>query len=169
MLINAHYDSVSVVSTLTCRFTFICRFWVLLKVCRLIPSRTSTPTRTRAATKFCASRNHAGRIHSSFARAARQKKSEDFPILSRELGVKLNCMIPTLDILFFEYECNADSINSQRRCEVCAAQARRVHAFFGARDVPDFQKLNRNFAKFFTRILRKICVISTLDSRVLLY
>ena len=28
-------------STLTCRFTFICRFWVLLKVCRLIPSRTT--------------------------------------------------------------------------------------------------------------------------------
>ena len=28
-------------STLTCRFTFICRFWVFLKVCRLIPSRTT--------------------------------------------------------------------------------------------------------------------------------
>ena len=31
MLINAHYDSVSVVSTLTCRFTFICRFFGPLK------------------------------------------------------------------------------------------------------------------------------------------
>ena len=34
-----------------------------------------TPTRTRAATKFCASRNHAGRVHATFARAARRKIS----------------------------------------------------------------------------------------------
>ena len=48
-----------------------------------------TPTRTRAATKFCASRNHAGRVHATFARAARRKISvSDFAILSRELGGK---------------------------------------------------------------------------------
>ena len=34
-----------------------------------------TPTRTRAATKFCASRNHAGRVQATFARAARRKIS----------------------------------------------------------------------------------------------
>ena len=34
-----------------------------------------TPTRTRAATKFCASRNHAGRVHATFARAVRRKIS----------------------------------------------------------------------------------------------
>ena len=34
-----------------------------------------TPTRTRAATKFCASRNHAGRVDATFARAARRKFS----------------------------------------------------------------------------------------------
>ena len=32
-----------------------------------------TPTRKRAATKFCGSRNHAGRVHATFARAARRK------------------------------------------------------------------------------------------------
>ena len=30
-----------------------------------------TPTRKRAATKFCGSRNHAGRVHATFVRAAR--------------------------------------------------------------------------------------------------
>ena len=34
---------------------------------------------------------------------------------------------------------------------------------FCARGVPDFRK----FCKFFARFLRKICVISTLDSRVI--
>ena len=36
---------------------------------------------------------------------------------------------------------------------------------FCARGVPDFRK----FCKFFARILRKICVISTLDSRFILH
>ena len=36
--------------------------------------------------------------------------------------------------------------------------------FFCARGVPDFRK----FCKFFARFLRNICVISTLDSRVIL-
>ena len=49
------------------------------------------------------------------------------------------CVIPTLDAFFFGSECNADSINSQRRCEVCAAHAGRVHAIFWARGVPDFR------------------------------
>ena len=35
-----------------------------------------TPTRKRAATKFCGSRNHAGRVHATFVRAARRNFSE---------------------------------------------------------------------------------------------
>ena len=62
------------------------------------------------------------------------------------------CVIPTLHAFFFGSDCNADSINSQRRCEACAAHAGRMHAFFCARDVPDFRKfgnLSREFcAKF---------------------
>ena len=46
------------------------------------------------------------------------------------------CVIPTLDAFFFGSECNADSVNSQRRCEVCTAHDRRVHAIFCARGVP---------------------------------
>ena len=34
-----------------------------------------TPTRKRAATKFCASRNHVGRVHATSARVARRKIS----------------------------------------------------------------------------------------------
>ena len=35
-----------------------------------------TPTRKRDATKFCGSRNHAGRVHATFVRAARRNFSE---------------------------------------------------------------------------------------------
>ena len=48
-----------------------------------------TPTRKRAATKFCGSRNHAGRVHATFLRAARRIFSESFKFLSREFGAKL--------------------------------------------------------------------------------
>ena len=74
-------------------------------------------------------------------------------------------VIPTPDAFFFGSECNYDSINSQRRCGVCTAHAGRVHAIFVRGGVPDFRK----FCKCFARFLRKICVISTLDSRVILH
>ena len=127
------------------------------------------------------------------------------------------CVVPTLNA-------NIDnSINSRRRCEICKAHAGRVHAFFCARRVPDFQnfcnflrdfctkfasprrwtlalscirthtdsqkscneimrfaqprwsssrsfsargapKIFGNFAIFFARVRRKICVIPTLDA-----
>ena len=54
------------------------------------------------------------------------------------------CVIPTLDAFFFGSECNADSINSQRRCEVCAAHAGRVHAIF----VRGACRISGNFANF---------------------
>ena len=47
-----------------------------------------TPTRNRAAMKFCGSRNHAARLRTIFVRAARRNFSENFAILSRELGAK---------------------------------------------------------------------------------
>ena len=47
-----------------------------------------TPTRKRAATKFCGSRNHAGRLHATFVRAARRNFSETLNFFSRELGAK---------------------------------------------------------------------------------
>ena len=47
-----------------------------------------TPTRKRAATKFCGSRNHAGRVHATFVRAARRNFSETSKFFSRELGAK---------------------------------------------------------------------------------
>ncbi len=48
-----------------------------------------TPTRKRAATKFCGSRNHAGRVHATFARAARRNFSETLKFHSREFGAKV--------------------------------------------------------------------------------
>ena len=42
---------------------------------QLLLASKETPTRTRVATKFCASRNHAGRVLATFARAARRKNS----------------------------------------------------------------------------------------------
>ena len=87
------------------------------------------------------------------------KFSGDSAFFSRELGAE-NCVIPTLDAFFVGSECNADSINFQQR------SARWPSARnFCARGVPDF----RNFCKFFARFLRKFCVISTLDSRVILH
>ena len=47
-----------------------------------------TPTRTGVATKFCGSRNHAGRVHATFVRAARRNFSETSKFFSRELGAK---------------------------------------------------------------------------------
>ena len=101
-----------------------------------------------------------------FTQLLRARRAEKFRGLCNSfarVGRKF-CVIPTRDAFLFESECNTDSINSQRRCEVCAAHAGRVHAIFCARGVPDF----RNFCKFFARFLRKKCVISTLDSRVIL-
>ena len=47
------------------------------------------PNRKRAATKFCGSRNHAGRVHATFVRAARRNFSETLKFLSREFGAKV--------------------------------------------------------------------------------
>ena len=54
------------------------------------------------------------------------------------------CVIPTLDAFFFGYECNADSIKSQRRCEVCAANACGGHVIC----VQETCRISGNFAKF---------------------
>ena len=125
-----------------------------------------TPTRTRAATKFCASRNHAGRVHATFARAARRKISGTLQFFRASWAEIKICVIPTRDAFLFEYECNTDSINSQRRCEVCAAHAGRVHAIFlcaGRSGIPEnFQIYRAISAQDFK------CVISTLDSRFIL-
>ena len=75
------------------------------------------------------------------------------------------CVIPALDAFFFGSECNADSINSQRRCGVCTAHAGRVHAIF----VRGACRISGNFAKFSHDFLRKTCVVSTLDLRVILH
>ena len=85
-----------------------------------------TPTRNRAATKFCGSRNHAGRVHAIFVRAARRNFSKTFKISFARVGRKM-CVIPALDAFFFGSECNADSINSQRRCGVCTAHVELFH------------------------------------------
>ena len=75
------------------------------------------------------------------------------------------CVIPTLHIFFFfGYACNYDSINSQRRCGVIHSARWPSARNFCARGVPDFRK----FCNFFARFLRKICVMSTLNSRVIL-
>ena len=125
-----------------------------------------TPTRKRAATKFCGSRNHAGRVHATFVRAARRIFFGNFATLSRELGAK-KVVMPTLDDRFFGSEYNADSVNSRRRCELCAFECTLADCthFFGARGAPDFRK----FCKLFAQLLRKICVIPTLDSRIIFH
>ena len=100
-----------------------------------------------------------------------EKKCGDFATLSRELGGKI-CGIPTLDAILFESECNTDSINSQRRCEVCAAHAGRVHAIFvrgACRISGNFANFSRDFcAKFassrrWTRALS--CIRTHADSK----
>ena len=48
---------------------------------------------------------------------------------------------------------------------LCTAHAGRVHAIF----VRGACRISGNFANFFARFLRKICVIPTLDSRVILH
>ena len=80
-----------------------------------------------------------------------------------EVGRKI-CVVPTLDAFFFGSECNADSINSQRRCESMRSERWPSPRKSYARGVPDFRKS----CKFFARFLRKICVISTLHPRVIL-
>ena len=61
--------------------------------------------------------------------------------------------IPTLDTCFFGSECNFDSVNSRRRRRACTATAHagRVHAFFCARGVPDFQKFCNFLQDFCTK------------------
>ena len=46
------------------------------------------PTLKRAATKICGLRNHAGRVHATFVRAARQNFSGSWQFFSRELCAK---------------------------------------------------------------------------------
>ena len=78
-----------------------------------------------------------------FTQLLRARRAEKFRGLCNSfarVGRKI-CVIPTRDAFLFESECNTDSINSQRRCEVCAAHAGRVHAIFCARGVPDFRKI----------------------------
>ena len=62
------------------------------------------------------------------------------------------CVIPTPDAFFFGSECNADSINSQRRCGVCIAHAGRMHALVvrgACRTSGNFANFSRDFcAKF---------------------
>ena len=64
------------------------------------------------------------------------------------IGRKM-CVIPTLDAFFLGSECKTDSTKSQRRCEVCAAHAGRMHATF----VRGACRISGNFAKF----SRKLC------------
>ena len=79
------------------------------------------------------------------------KFSGDSAIFFARVGRKI-CVIPTLDAFFFGSGCNANSMNSKRHCEVCAAHAGRVHATFvrGACRISEiWQKCSRNFcAKF---------------------
>ena len=57
------------------------------------------------------------------------------------------CVIPTLDAFFFGSECNSDSINSQRRYEVCTAHVGRAHAIFltcaGRAEIPKILQIFR--------------------------
>ena len=129
------------------------------------------PTRKRAAKEcyalrattlveftqlFCARRR----------RRAENLNSEILQFFSREFAVRRKfCVSPMLDACFFGSECNADSINSQRRCEACAAHAGRMHALFLCAGRAGFPEI----CNFFARILRKFCFISTLNSRVILH
>ena len=81
-----------------------------------------------------------------FTQLLRARRAEKFRGLCNSfarVGRKF-CVIPTRDAFLFESECNTDSINSQRRCEVCAAHAGRVHAIF-ARGAC---RISGNFANF---------------------
>ena len=128
------------------------------------PAFERMPTRERAATKFCGSRNHAGRVHANFCARSAPAFFGNFENFFARVRRK-SCVIPTPDAFFFGSECNYDSINSQRRCGVCTAHAGRVHAIF----VRGACRISGNFANFSRDFLRKICVISTLDSRVILH
>ena len=75
----------------------------------------------------------------TFCARGAPKIFRNFEIFFTRVGRKI-CVIPTLDAFFFGSECNADSINPQRRCYICPTHAGRVHAIFCARGVPDFSK-----------------------------
>ena len=81
-----------------------------------------------------------------FTQLLRARRAEKFRGLCNSfarVGRKI-CVIPTRDAFLFESECNTDSINSQRRCEVCATHAGRVHAIF----VRGACRISGNFANF---------------------
>ena len=79
------------------------------------------PTQKRFALKFCGFRNNAGRLHAVLC-ARRPEFFRKLRIFFARFGRKI-CVIPTLDARFFGSRCNSDSINSHRRCAVCAAHA----------------------------------------------
>ena len=76
-------------------------------------------------------------------RARRAEKFRGFCNSFARVGQKF-CVIPTRDAFLFESEYDTDSMNSQRRCEVCAAHAGRVHAIF----VRGACRISGNFANF---------------------
>ena len=87
----------------------------------------------------------------NFCARGAPKFFRNFEISFARVGRKI-CDVPTLDGFFFESECNADTINSQRRCGVCTAHAGRVHAIFvrgACRISENFTNFSRDFcAKF---------------------
>ena len=83
----------------------------------------------------------------SFCARGAPKFFGNFAIFWRELGAKF-AQSRRWMLSFFESESNADSINSQRHCEVCAAHAGRVHATFVRRACRIFGNV-ANFSRDF--------------------
>ena len=117
-----------------------------------------TSTRKRAATKFCGSCNHAGRIYVTFLRAACRKFSETLQFFRASWAQ--NFCDPDAGRLFFS-DLNAMLNRSTLSDVVRYAQLTidECTQFSCAQGVPDFRK----FCNSFARVARKICVIPTLD------
>ena len=97
-----------------------------------------------------------------FTQLLRARRAEKFRGLCNSfarVGRKI-CVIPTRGAFLFNSECNTNSINSQRRCEVCAAHAGRVHAIFCARGRAGFPENFQIFRAIFAEDLRHLDALS---------
>ena len=103
-------------------------------------------------------------ISRNFCARGAPKIFGNFAILSRELGTNLRdpdarrLLFSDLDAMLTRSTLSDVVQYAQRTLADCAQ-------FFCARGAPDFRKL----CKLYAQLLRKICVMSTLDSRVIFH
>ena len=118
----------------------------------------------RAATKRCGLRNHAGRVHAVFMRAAPRIFSETSQFFRASWAQNLRD--PDARRLIFS---NLDAILTQSTLSDVVKYPQRTLAKCMQFFVRGACRISENFANFSRDFLRKICVVSTLDSRFIFH